>query len=308
MPQSPGQAKVSLCFRSLAALDAIHRYRYLGVRQVATICDVNLKSSSEMLLRLERGRLLRHFGNVGIRGYGKTPKVYFLKKHGHALLAEEREAQGFEIGSFRQANISTRWSPIMFHRLDTLDVLACVERDCQKLSEYDLIDTLVEFRRERFGRRWRNETTDFVAEGSKPSDKIVPDAGFALRHIESGKIALFLIEIDRGTTRLTTEQDDGDVATYIDKLAQYDRYLASGRIADRHPRLGRFSGFHLLTVTTSARRIDSMRSAATAALSPKFHKYFRFSTLDRVRRNVLHDGWLSRDHADPTNYSLIKGK
>jgi len=68
---------------TLAALSAILEYRYLSVNQIATICAIKAKSASEMLLRLERHGLLDHFGNVGIRGYGKTPKVYFLKKRGH---------------------------------------------------------------------------------------------------------------------------------------------------------------------------------------------------------------------------------
>ncbi|MEM6913754.1 MAG: replication-relaxation family protein [Pseudomonadota bacterium] len=308
MPQSSVRAKVSLCHRSICALDAIHRYGYLGVRQVATMCSVNPKSASEILLRLQRGRLLGHFGNVGIRGFGKVPKVYYLTKFGHFVLAEERSAHGTEISPYRQPNISTRWSPLMFHRLDTLDVLASVERDCRRKPGYELIDTLVEYRRERVGRRWRKETTDFVSKGSSPAEKIVPDAGFAVRHIASGKQALFLIEVDRGTMRLSTGHYDEDVASYVDKLAKYDRYLASGRVAERYPKLGYFSGFHLLTITNSERRIASMRKASTASLAPKFHRFFRFSTLEKVRQNVLHNDWVSRDRGDENTYSLIKGK
>ncbi|WP_247226119.1 replication-relaxation family protein, partial [Yoonia sp. F2084L] len=79
---------------TLRALSAINAYRYLTVVQVATITGVNTKSASEMLLRLERHGLLDHFGNVGIRGYGKTPKVYFLTRRGHAVFSEEMEALG----------------------------------------------------------------------------------------------------------------------------------------------------------------------------------------------------------------------
>lgn len=259
-----------------------------------------------MLLRLERERLLDHFGNAGIRGYGKTPKVYFLTKRGHALLCEEQEALGLPTPPYTQVNVSTRWSPLMYHRIATLDVLSFIERDCAQLADYELIGTLVEYRRQKVGSRWRKETTDFVANSNDPADKIIPDAGFALRHRSSDKRALFLIEVDRGTERLTTNQSDADIATYTAKLAQYDRYLASGRVADRYPQLGRFSGFHLLTITTSDVRINNMRRAA-ATLPTNFHPYYRFSTLNTVRQKFLHDGWLSRDHADDNTYSLIKG-
>jgi predicted ArsR family transcriptional regulator len=292
---------------TLATLSAVLDYRYLTVNQVAMICGIKPKSASEMLLRLERQGLLSHFGNVGIRGYGKTPKVYFLTKRGHRVLAEERAALGQEIAPYRQVSPGTRWSPHMFHRIATLDVMAALERDCQTLQDYALLGTLVEYRREKVGARWRKETTDYVTDSVDPADKIVQDAGFALAHRGSSKRALFLIEVDCGTTRLTTGQADDDVATILDKLALYDRYLASGRIADRHPSLGRFNGFHLLLITTNDQRVANMRAAA-ARLDPAFHRFYRFSTLTKVRHEFLHDGWLSRDHADPKTYPLIKGQ
>lgn len=291
---------------TLCVLSSLIWYRHLTVIQVATISGLRKKSASELLLRLERQKLLSSFGNVGIRGYGKTPKVYFLTRRGHRILAEECYAAGRDIPPFQPINVTTRWSPLMFHRIATLDVLSYVERDCGSLNEYELVGTLVEYRRQKVGTRWRKETTDFVANTKDPADKIVPDAGFAMRHRATGKSALFLIEVDCGTMRLDTSIEDEDIATFIAKLGQYDRYLASGRIRDRHPQLGQFNGFHLLTVTTSTKRITNMRTAARS-LSPKFHKFFRFCTFDQVRQSILHEDWLSRDHADHNMYRLIKG-
>ncbi|MFC6640286.1 hypothetical protein GV827_21855 [Sulfitobacter sp. JBTF-M27] len=291
---------------TLAALSSISVYRYLSVHQVATIVGLKDKSASEMLLRLERHKALSHFGNTGIRGYGKTPKMYYLTRGGHRVLSEEMEAVGRTVAPYSQININSRWSPLMYHRVATLDVLAYVERDCQSLKDYRLAGTLVEYRREKIGAKWRKETTDFVADPPCPENRIVPDAGFAVEHLQTGKRALFLIEVDLGTTRLTTAQGDDDVTTFTDKLAQYDRYLSSGRVARRHKHLGTFSGFHLLTITNSDQRIANMRAAASA-LPRSFHGFYRFSTLDKLRQKFLHDGWLSRDHADHKTYRLIKG-
>ncbi len=278
----------------------------MSVLQVATIVGLRPKTASELLLRLERHKALAHFGNTGIRGYGKTPKVYFLTKRGHRLLAQEYEALGRVITPFKPVNMTTRWSPLMYHRMETLDVLASLERDCQAMQEYVRIATLVEYRREKIGRRWRTETTDFVADPATASNKIVPDAGFVIEHKDSGKRALFLIEVDCGTTQLLSFQPDADVNSFTNKLAQYDRYLASGRVAQRYKHLGNFSGFHVLVVTSSEARVANMRKAATA-LPADFHPYYRFSTIDTVRQKFLHDGWLSRDHADHATYKLIKG-
>ena len=64
----------------LRALWFINSYRFLAVRQVAEVTGQKEKTASEMLLRLERQKLLGSFGNVGIRGYGKTPKLYYLTR------------------------------------------------------------------------------------------------------------------------------------------------------------------------------------------------------------------------------------
>lgn len=291
---------------ALHALSSIYEYRYLSVKQVATIVGMRPKSASELLLRLERHKLLSHFGNTGLRGMGKTPKVYFLTKRGHAALAQEMEAQERSIGPFKHVNITSRWSPMMYHRMDTLDVLASLERDFLSLTEYTRIGTLTEYRREKIGTRWRRETTDYVSDPAISAQKIVPDAGFAIAHIASGKRALFLIEVDCGTTQLQSFLPDADVKTVIDKLAQYDRYLASGRAKARYAQLGDFTGLLVLFITTSDARIANIRKAATS-LPQEFHRYYRFSTIDTVRHRFLHDGWLSRDHADHNTYPLIKG-
>ena len=221
-------------------------------------------------------------------------------------MANECDAVGVSVEPYRQININSRWSPMMFHRLATLDVLAALERDCQSLAAYRLVKTLVEYRREKIGRDWRKETTDFVASPHIPENKIVPDAGFVLENEESGKRALFLIEVDCGTERLTTSRPDAIKQTFSYKLAQYDRYLASRNVEARYAAHGGFKGFRLLVVTTSAERVNNMRNAA-ASLSHDYDQFYRFSTLDDVRQKFLHDGWLSRDNADHQTYQLIKG-
>ncbi|MEJ8560035.1 replication-relaxation family protein [Yoonia sp. GPGPB17] len=303
----PQVVSVSITPVILSALRFIYAYHHLTVKQVAEMVRMTPKAASDMLLRLERGQLLGFFGNVGIRGYGKTPKVYFLTRTGHRVLGEELAAIGEGLGPYRQIKMNTRWSPLMYHRIATVDVLSYVERDCTALKDYRLLGTLLEYRRERVGNRWRQETTDYVAEPHGADTRIVPDAGFALEHRASGKCALFLIEVDRGTTPLLSDQPETEVKSVVAKLGQYDRYLASRRVANRYPDLGTYSGFHLLFVTTSGARVANLRAAASASLNPAFHHLYRFSTLEAASHNLLHDAWLSRDHADHTTYRLIKG-
>lgn len=299
-------ADVVISESTLVGLAAIARYRYLSVKQIATLTGLKPKSASELLLRLERQKLLGSFGNVGIRGYGKTPKMYFLTKGGHRVLSEEAEAIGEAVEPYRQVSITTRWSPQMFHRLATLDALVALERDCDELQHYRLVRTLVEYRREKQGREWRRETTDFVADPPLAENKIVPDAGFVLEHIPSGKRVLRLMEIDCGTERLSTSKIDAVPQSFLHKIRQYDRYLKSGRAVARYAHLGSFGNFSLLIITTSDARIENMRQTLSV-LDSNYHQFYRFSTQAAVTENFLHDGWLSRDRADQNTYQLIKG-
>ncbi|MEO0874332.1 MAG: replication-relaxation family protein [Bacteroidota bacterium] len=291
---------------TLRALAAISKYRYLSVNQVAIMADLRPKSASEMLLRLERQKLLGSFGNTGIRGHGKTPKMYFLTKGGHGILSEEGEALGWDVEPYRQVSVTSRWSPQMFHRLDTLNALVALERGCRELQDYRLVNTLIEYRREKRGREWRAETTDYVADPPISENKIVPDAGFVLENTTTGNRALFLIEVDCGTERLTTGKVDAISQSFVHKLRQYDRYLESGRCRDRYKHLGTFSSFRMLVVTTSQKRIENMRQAAVV-LDADFDGFYRFSTLNEVTENFLHSGWRSRDCGDHNLYQLIRG-
>ena len=116
-------ANIVVTQSTIDALRGISAYRYLSVNQVAT----------------------------GVRGYGKTPKVYYLTKSGHRILSDECEHLGIDVEPYRQVNINSRWSPMMYHRLATLDVMMAVERDAANLNAYQLVKTLVEYRREKVG-------------------------------------------------------------------------------------------------------------------------------------------------------------
>ena len=299
-------ANIVITDTSLDALRGISSYRYLSVNQVSTITGLKPKSASELLLRLERQKLLASFGNTGVRGYGKTPKVYYLTKSGHRVLSDECEHLGLNVEPYRQVSVNSRWSPMMYHRLATLDVMMALERDSANLENYRLAKTLVEYRREKINNRWQRETTDYVAEGQRSEDKIVPDAGFVLENVETQARALFLIEVDCGTERLTTTRREIIPQTFLHKINQYDRYLESMRCRDRYKAFGEFKGFVLLVITSSDQRMHNMRSVIGSEKTGN-SKFYRFTTLEKVRENFFHSNWWSRDCSDHETYQLIRG-
>ena len=68
--------------RAMLGLFFIQRYRFLTNQQFAKASGLRPNSVRELLRNFERKTLLGSLGNVGIRGYGKTPKLYFLKRRG----------------------------------------------------------------------------------------------------------------------------------------------------------------------------------------------------------------------------------
>lgn len=297
-----GGAGLILSEQTLDALRYIHQYRYLTKDHVAAATDIKPKTASEMLLRLERHRLLSSFGNVPIAGKGKTPKVYYLTKRGHALLAEEFG----EIAPYRAVNVTSRWSPKMAHKLATLDVLMALERGVHDRPHYALPATFLEYRRDRIGERWTLETMDYVAAPETAENKIIPDAGFILENIAKNSKALFLIEVDLGTERHVSRSGAYIRESVRHKISQYDRYLSGARFKKRYASWGDFPYFVLLVITNSEQRLSNMRTALSD-LDANFHQYFRFSTLKAVKTNFFHHAWRGRAISDERQYGLIAG-
>jgi hypothetical protein len=291
----------------LLGLLFIQKYRFLTVKQFAAVTELKPKSASEALLRLERQKWLSHFGNVGIRGYGKTPKVYYLTKRGYDVLVSEGGFPEELIGGFKNAKVNTRWSPQMYHRMATLDTLIALEVGIRRYPHMEVTETFIEHRQERLGRTWQSETTDYVAAEVLPQNRIVPDAGFILENIETGRRALFLVEVDMGTERITTKLAHAQRFSVHHKMAQYDRYLQSLRFQQKYEAWGEFKFFTLLFITTTAERRDNLR-AAMSNLPAEMHAYYRFNTLDVVHEDFFNGEWRARAIDDENRYQLIRGQ
>src|ERR671933_2291415 len=76
---------------TILGLFFIQRYRFLTVDQFARAAGLKRETAANQLRLLERCGLLDHFGNTGIPGFGKTPKVYCLTRKGFDVLLKESE-------------------------------------------------------------------------------------------------------------------------------------------------------------------------------------------------------------------------
>src|SRR4051794_11603319 len=161
MPRGPD---LSLTNTAALGLFYIQRYRFLTTVQFARAAGMNRSTAADQLLNLQRHGLLGHFGNIGLGGRGKTPKVYFLTRKGWEILIRESGIPVELIGSHKEIHVESRWSPQMYHRLHIVDLMLSAELAVRKRSHISMVRTFIEYRRVKRGSHIVRETTDYVAQ------------------------------------------------------------------------------------------------------------------------------------------------
>lgn len=283
----------------------IQRYRFLTIVQFARASGLSTHRAEDVLRALELHGMLGHFGHVRIPGHGKTPKAYYLKRKGWELLRRESDIPDELLGSYVEPHLEASWSPQMYHRLRLIDLVIALEVGMRGRSHLNLVRTFVEYRRVKRGGRVARETTDFVAAEETPENRIIPDAAFVLENVETGRRALFFLEMDMATERIVTQISNDRRVTLRYKIEQYDRYLTGGRFAQTYASFGEFRFFTLLFVTYGEERIDNIRRAV-ADLPAELHQYYRFSTFEAAHENFLGPIWKARAISDTGLYPLVR--
>jgi hypothetical protein len=295
----------SLTEKAALGLFFIQRYRFLTIPQHARASGQTRASSSDQLRSLERAGFLGHFGNTGLAGMGKTPKAYFLTRKGWEFLRREAGIPDELIGSYKETKVEVRWSPQMYHRLRTVDLMIAAEVAVRARLNLTMVQTFLEYRRVRRNGRLERETTDFVALPPTPDNRIIPDAAFVLENVHSGKRGLFFLEMDMATERIVSDITRDKRITLFYKLNQYDRYLQSMRYSETYRPFGDFQFFTLLFVTLHRGRVENIRTK-TDALPGEFANYYRFTVFDDAMTDFLGAVWKNRNPADTTMYPLVK--
>src|ERR687895_839069 len=123
----PRGSVLTLSNNATLGLFYIQRYRFLTIDQFARAVALNRSTASDQLRMMERHGLLGYFGNTGLAGHGKTPKAYFLTRKGWEMLSRESDIPPELIGSYKEIHVESRWSPQMYHRLHTVDLMISAE-------------------------------------------------------------------------------------------------------------------------------------------------------------------------------------
>jgi hypothetical protein len=290
---------------TLTGLYFMQKYRFLTIAQFARIAGFSVYHSAEVLRGLDRWGLVGWFGFVGMPGQGKAPKVYYLRRKGFDILCSEARVFADQMEPF--SDVQATWTPHMYHRLRIIDVLISAEIAIRKRPHLAMVKVFVEYRMRRRGTSPARETTDFVDSEETSENKLVPDAAFIMENIETGKRALFFVEMDMVSERIVSHIPRDQKITLHYKLAQYDRYLKSLRYSETYGEYGQFRSFILLFVTMSSERMGNILRHVhdlPVELSP----YYRFTTFEDAMGDLFGQIWKSRSVADGQRYSLVREK
>jgi hypothetical protein len=301
----PKRRPLSLTSPLARGLFFIQRYRFLTIDQFARAAGMNRATASNQLRSFETAGFLHHFGNTGLGGMGKTPKVYFLTRNGFELLRRDAGIPEEMIGSYKEIHVEARWSPVMYHRLRTVDLMIAAELSVRERPSLSMVATFLEYKRVRRGRHIMRETTDYVASPEISENRIIPDAAFIIENIETQKRALFFVEMDMATMRITSTLTRDTKLTLLYKISQYDRYLQSLRYQTTYAAYGDFRFFTLLFVTFGDTRVETIRSQM-GSLPAELAQYYRFSVFDRAMGDLFGRVWKSRSTSDTREYALVR--
>jgi protein involved in plasmid replication-relaxation len=295
----------ALSASALVGLYFIQRYRFLTIAQFGRAAGLKPSFAAELLRTFEARNFLHYFGNVGMHGHGKTPKVYYLTRKGYELLRRESDIPDEVLGTFKETFVEAKWSPQMYHRLYLVDLLIALEAAVRSREHLSLSRTWLEYRRVKQRGRTIRETTDFVAAEETPENRIIPDAAFVLENLETHRRGLFFLEMDMGTERIVSRISRDPRITLHFKMEQYDRYLQSGRFAQTYRPWGEFGFATVLFVTNSEARMNNIRREMLD-LPPALHPYYRFNTYERTAADFLNAEWKARSLDDDRGYMLVR--
>ena len=127
----------------------------------------------------------------GCAGNGKTPKAYFLTRKGLDLLRDESDIPPELLGGHKEVKVEAAWSPQMYHRLRTVDLLIALEVAIRKRAHLSLVQTFLEYRRVKRGNHIVHETMDYVDSPESAENKIIPDGCLYLRKCANEKTGAF---------------------------------------------------------------------------------------------------------------------
>lgn len=218
----------------------VHRHRFLRSAHITAL----VPGSPQQILR--RLQLLYH------HGYLERPREqveYYRNGGSHCIVYGPGNKAGAVLGTQKPWGRRNRYVGRIYleHALLVSDAMVAVELACRKRGGVKVIHQ-DELGAEPF--RW-----SVNAEGGRKLSAF-PDRAFALETQQGGR-AIFFLEADRAT--MPVERRNLSQTSFFRKMLAYEATWAQ----DIHKARFGFSRFRVLTVTTSAERVNSLVDACS---------------------------------------------
>ena len=248
-------ASINLTERDRAIVRLVHRHRFLRSSHIASLVGGSLQ---QIVRRLQ---LLYHHGflerpRIQIEYYhqgGSRQIVYGLGRKGASLLKQEH---GADVRTFQFEGKNDPHRFFFEHALLVSDIMVALELSCRKAEGVRLLsgDDLPLPGGVRRKPKWRVKVNNRVLLG------IIPDRVFAIElpaESSDQTPCIYFLEADRGTMPIVRKYLSQ--SSFYRKLLAYEATWSQGL----HRSHFGFHRFRVLTVTTSAARVESLVTACS---------------------------------------------
>lgn len=280
----------------IAIFKLLFRHRFIDRKQIFALTD----PKSE---QYQRKRLKQLWDNGYIdrpnaqRGrFGNFPMVYALGDKGAKVLEREMNIKFPNVGwTWKNKSVKDFFFD---HTMLVSRFMVMVELACRKRDDLEFVSTeqVIKERQIKAGAlkdplSW---FVNFRYNNKSYNLQTIPDSAFGIR-IKGDKTKWFFLEADRGTE--TVSGFSAYKNTFYKKMIKYNQSYNQKLLS----RFFNFSAARVITITPSAKRIESMIEAAQAMPYEQNKKYlgmFVFTTEDKLDNLdnpeiVLNDIWIS---------------
>ncbi len=283
--------------RDSQILMSLYKHRFLTISQIQCIHFPSLQTAYRRL------RILREAGFVSSFSVPNIEEsIFTLVRKGMTTVAG---SLGVSPEDLKWTNIKAKPKDYYFmrHFLAINDFRIALKIACEE-SQLSLLGFIPDYYGEKtkkggITKYIKDVICDIETEGGEISH--TPDGVFALE--KNNKVALFFLEIDRGT-EVVSKVDKGvlkSIRFYLSYLlnGKYQRYAKDFNVKS-------FKGFRSLYVTTSDARLQNIRQATDSLnISNKAKRFHWITTFDTLKQSgVLNSIWVSVDPSDSHKYQI----
>ena len=283
---SRSQKNINLTARDMEVPELVQDYRYLTTSQIKTLLYPSIQKTQTRMLQIYKSGLVKRFPfPVLIRVGGKGEYVYHL-------------------GKLPRFSFSK-----LVHTVRLNDVRIAFEKGCQDSGIIQLVEFIPEYKKMSI-RPPKNENKGYDGNGEEEAwDKlttkkhIIPDGVMCMENPGRQKRALFFIEVDLGSEKITTTKKDQ--YSLMKKMLVYKEWLQE----KNHSVYGNyfsydFKGFRVLVIMNNQTRIRKLRKELC---KNNIRKFIYITEQTEIKsESILKHIWQIPGTDNKNGYSIIE--